>query len=263
MNVYWLEQTETEVPRENDWLSTNEAAFLAALRFPLRSASWRLGRWTAKHAVAVCLNLPQSPPQLVKIEVRPAPSGAPEVFFENKPAPLTISLSHRGGRAICAVALDRADLGCDLELIEPRSDRFIADYFAPEEQRLIAHSAPASQPLILALLWSAKESALKALHEGLRLDTRSVIVDLLDPSTDVNGWRPFQACYTEGKIFFGWQQVSDRFVRTVLSAPPSGSPICLNINRQFSEETLHKPDARGSDEFAVQKTHGYSHGLPQ
>ena len=36
-----------------------------------------------------------------------------------------ISLSHRAGRAICCVSTSIAALGCDLELIEPRSSGFI------------------------------------------------------------------------------------------------------------------------------------------
>ena len=69
-----------------------------------------------------------------------------------------------------------AELGCDLEIVEPRSDAFIADYFTAEEQALIERTSAADRSLLLALLWSAKESALKALRAGLRLDTRSVIV---------------------------------------------------------------------------------------
>ncbi len=77
---------------------------------------------------------------------------------------------------MCAIASSRADLARIWVVIWKQSSRdsdaFVADYFAPEEQTLIAHSSPADRELMLALLWSAKESALKALREGLRLDTR-------------------------------------------------------------------------------------------
>ena len=140
---------------------------------PSVARTGKLGRWTAKHAVAACLQLPADLPSLASIEVRPGPSGAPETFLGNKWAPVTISLSHRAGRAVCAVAPDGGALGCDLEVIEPHSDAFIADYFATEEQALVARAAPADRPGLVTLLWSAKESALKALRAGLRLDTRS------------------------------------------------------------------------------------------
>src|ERR1039457_2252479 len=105
MDVYWLEQTAADVPVENDWLHASEAVRLNGLRFPKRRADWRLGRWTAKHAVAVCLNLSLDHHSLAAIEIRPATSGAPEVFLANAPARASISLSHREGTAVCAVVL--------------------------------------------------------------------------------------------------------------------------------------------------------------
>lgn len=227
MDVYWLEQTQADVPAENDWLSTKEAGFLGSLCFPKRRADWRLGRWTAKRAVASCLQLPDSPPALAKLEICRAPSGAPEVFIDNKRAALTISLSHRSDRALCAVGPAGVELGCDLELIEPHSDAFLADYFTAEEQALVARR-PASERLrLLALLWSGKESALKALHAGLGLDTRSVIVDLVNPAIGSPGWCPFRVRSTSGKIFYGWWQSSDPVVRTLVAAPPPAPPIAL------------------------------------
>ena len=86
MDVYWLEQTEAEVPSESDWLSASEATRLDGMRFAKRHADWRLGRWTGKRALAIYWKLPSHPRILTDIEVRPAASGAPEVFVANKPA---------------------------------------------------------------------------------------------------------------------------------------------------------------------------------
>ena len=58
MDVYWLEQSEADVPTADDWLSENEVARLNSLRVAKRRADWRLGRWTAKCAVAASLKLP-------------------------------------------------------------------------------------------------------------------------------------------------------------------------------------------------------------
>ena len=95
------------------------------------------------------------------------------------------------------VAKSGVEIGCDLEMVEPRSDAFVADYFTIEEQALVARASAEDRPRLLALLWSAKESALKALHEGLRLDTRSVIVNPFDGSFDLNGWSPLHVRYTD------------------------------------------------------------------
>jgi 4'-phosphopantetheinyl transferase len=248
MEVYWLEQTEADVPRDFDWLSATEAARLNSMRFAKRRADWRLGRWTAKRALAVSLNVPAHPQALAEIEIRPAPSGAPEVFFANKPAPVTVSLSHRAGTAVCAVALSDAALGCDLEVIEPRSNSFVADYFTTEEQALVARAFAGDRSRLCALLWSGKESALKALRAGLRLDTRCVIVSPIDAlgrqgkegdertedsalavrsSGRLNSWRPLHVRYTNGQTFRGWWHHTGNLLRTIVAAPPPAPPILL------------------------------------
>jgi 4'-phosphopantetheinyl transferase len=239
------------VPAENDWLSTSEVVRLNGMRFAKRRADWRLGRWTAKRALAVHLNLPGHPQALKGIEIRPAPSGAPEAFFANTPTAVTISLSHRAGVAVCAVAPFGAALGCDLEMVEPRSEAFVADYFTTEEQALVAREPAADRPRLLALLWSGKESALKALRAGLRLDTRCVTVtpvDVLpyqgddgegcvgDPALPLRSsyaldstWRPLRVRCTNGQTFQGWWQHTGDFLLTLVAAPPPVPPIPLSI----------------------------------
>src|SRR6478736_3978065 len=134
MDVYWLEQVEDDVPSHDDWLSASEAAYLARLRFAKRRAEWRLGRWTAKCAVSKYLSLRRP---AATVEVHAAPSGAPEVYLDSQATKVTISLSHRAGRAVCAMMHRGAALGCDLELVEPRSNAFAADYFTTREQLLV------------------------------------------------------------------------------------------------------------------------------
>jgi len=228
MDVHWLEQTSANLPAADDWLSAGEAMRLSAMRFAKRRGDWRLGRWTAKRAVSFYLNLPADPQSLARIEIRPASSGAPEVFLGNVPAPVTISISHREGRAACAIAGPLVGLGCDLEIVEPRSDAFAADYFTAAEQTWVARAPAADQPRLLALLWSAKESVLKALREGLRLDTRRVTVDPIDarPSAGANSWRPLAAQYA-GQDFHGWWQQAGKLVRTMVAAPAPSSPLAF------------------------------------
>jgi 4'-phosphopantetheinyl transferase len=241
MEVYWLEQTADDVPEKNDWLSRSEVFSLDKLRFAKRRADWRLGRWTAKSALAAHSNSSSSPSALAEIEIWPAPSGAPEALFKNKLAPVTISLSHRDSRAICAVGPAAIELGCDLELIEPRSDAFIADYFATQEQELIARQTAEDRLRILALLWSGKESALKALHTGLRLDTRCVIVEPVDISFLNNGWSPFRVRYDGCRIFHGWWCVAGYLVRTLVAAPPPSLPILLQTRPHFHDAAPRCP----------------------
>jgi 4'-phosphopantetheinyl transferase len=235
MNVYWLEQTEAEVPSGNDWLSENEILCRNGLRFPKRRADWQLGRWTAKCAVAACLKIPTNSEVLARLEIRARPSGAPQVFVANKPVGLTISLSHREGHALCTVARTSIDLGCDLENIEPRSNAFVSDYFTAEEQAMVASRTEADRHSFLALLWSAKESALKALQTGLRLDTRSVCVSF-DAKPDVNGWSPLQVRYAAaGKNFHGWWQSAPGIIRTMVASPAPKPPLPLRASAYYPE----------------------------
>lgn len=241
VKVYWLKQAEADVPTDDDWLSASEAACLGALRIPKRRADWRLGRWVAKRAVSICLKAPSDPRTSVGIEIRPADSGAPEVFINSQPAGVTISLSHRSGIAMCAVAPSGTDLGCDLEMIEPRSDAFVADYFTDEEQAFIAQASAVDRFRLLALLWSAKECALKALREGLRLDTRSVTVNLPEcvwtsahyevvAGSSLHHhliWRPLEVRCTSGQVFLGWWGQAGNLVQTLVAAPAPTRPILL------------------------------------
>lgn len=237
MDVYWLQQSVADLPEQNDWLSTSDMARLNGMRFEKRRSDWRLGRWTAKRALAVHLSLPADHQALAQIEIRPASSGAPEVFLADKPADVTISLSHRAGIATCAIAVSGAALGCDLEIVEPRSDGFIADYFTTEEQELVARTNVADRFQLLALLWSAKESALKALREGLRLDTRSVAVKpwavrddpslTFQPSHGSDSWRPLHVRYDDDQLFRGWWKLTNNVLETMVATPSPSQPIPL------------------------------------
>lgn len=225
MEVHWLEQTAAELPPGDDWLSAGETVRLAGMRFAKRRADWRLGRWTAKRALCAYLGLPADPVSLARIEIRAAASGAPEVFLGNEAAPVTISISHRAAVAACSVAGPAAILGCDLEIVEPRSEAFAGDYFTAPEEELLERAPPADRWRLLALLWSGKESVLKARRVGLRVDTRSVIVDpLLEEDPGGRDWRQFRAQH-DGLVFHGWWRQTDDLVRTMVAIPAPAAPV--------------------------------------
>jgi 4'-phosphopantetheinyl transferase len=236
MNVYWLEQSEIDVPADDDWLSERELLILRGFRIPKRRNDWRLGRWTAKCAVSTNLGHSGNSGELAKIEIRPAASGAPEVFVCNQRAQLEISLSHCGGTGLCAVAPTNAKVGCDLERIERRSEAFIEDYFTEDERTVLSHASHAELPRLTTLLWSAKESALKVLREGLRLDTRNVSVKLDPTDGQSKGWRPMQVCYVGGGDFSGWWRSSNELVRTIVANSEINPPVALTVATDFSRK---------------------------
>ncbi|MBV8053249.1 MAG: 4'-phosphopantetheinyl transferase superfamily protein [Acidobacteriaceae bacterium] len=237
MDVYWIEQVLTDLPVGDDWLSANEVTRQQNMRFPKRRNDWRLGRWTAKLGVVSLFDLPREAHCLREIEIRSSPTGAPEVFINNQRAGVSISLSHRNGRAMCALAESSVTLGCDLEIIEAHSDAFIADYFTPQEQSVVC--ADDDPDLYSSLVWSAKESALKALGAGLRVDTRCVDVEFEHPPFSRGAWGWVRIRHSSGRKFEGWWQRSGDLIRTFASDSVLSAPFCLHSphRREISYET--------------------------
>ena len=225
MNIYWHEQNDSDVPFGDQWLSGRERARLDGFHIPKRRADWRLGRWTAKCAIAQYLNFSLDLEALAAVELRPAPSGAPKVFIHDRPAPVTLSLSHSSGTGLCTIAPAHIALGCDLEKVEPRSAQFLSDYFTGDEQNLVAHTPADIRDQVLTMLWSAKESVLKALCCGLRMDTRSVnAVPEDDPQAPGAEWRRVSAVHIDGRTFHGWWRESHDLIHTVIA---DLAPLCL------------------------------------
>lgn len=220
----WLSQGMDDAPSHDRWLSPVEAGYVARLRFPKRRSEFRLGRWTAKTAIARYLGLEPSLPVLRRIVIDRAPDGAPAPVLDGRPAEVAITMTDRADQAVCLVGPPGAALGCDLELIEPRSAGFVEDYLTAPERALVA-AAAAGEPrdLVANLVWCAKESALKVLRTGLRRDTRSVEVRFPSGSV-VDGWSPLEVRAREGLVFPGWWQRLGAFVLTVAArdrfAPP-------------------------------------------
>ncbi len=239
MTIRWYEQSLTDVPALDDWLGPWETSHLSGLRVPKRRADWRLGRWTAKCALADHLALSNTAEIFSKIEIRPTTSGAPEAFVDDIRANISISLSHSDGFAVCALGPRETSFGCDLELIEARGNAFVADYFTSQEQFLIREAAEKERSALITLIWSAKESTLKALRTGLRSDTRSVSVAFVEGLRERNSpnnrhsagqcsvdfaesnqiWRSLIVCYETGGSFPGCWLLDNRFARTVVQLP--------------------------------------------
>ena len=222
----WLMDAAERVPAGDDWLAPSESARLAALRVEPRRAAWRLGRWTAKRAVALVDG--RRGLALERIAIIATESGAPLALIDAAPAPWAISISHAAGRALCAVGPPAAAIGCDLERVEPRSAAFVADFFTAAEAATVDRAAPHERAVLATLIWSAKEAALKAMREGLRLDTRAVeVTPVSDPP--VVGWRPLSAVHRlSGRRFDGWWQREGDCVVTLAADAPLGPPQALD-----------------------------------
>ena len=219
MEIYWLEQRQENVPEDDWWLSAFELERLATMCVSKRRNDWRLGRWTAKLALCTWEGLEVAQAALAKHEVRATASGAPQPFTSGKESKLTMSLSHSNGTALCAIAETTMGIGCDLERIEPRSVNFVADYFDDGEQRLVSDAAEDRQ-LVANLIWSAKESALKALGCGLRECTLAVHVmceGRPEPWSEHLPWHPFEVRYKNREVLHGVWRRGSSLVRTIVA----------------------------------------------
>ena len=139
--MWWHSLGEADLPVESGWLSAAEAQRMRSMRFTKRRVEWLLGRWTGKNALAAVLGFPADPASLARIEIRSvmggAAQGAPEVFVDGRRVPHGVSLSDRAGWAVCVVG-ELTEIGCDLELVEPRSATFVHDFFTPREREVVA-----------------------------------------------------------------------------------------------------------------------------
>ncbi len=225
--MWWLAHGEHDVPAAREWLSSDEQSHLDSIRFTKRRNEYLTRRWTAKQAIATVLDLDRTAPALALVEIRHHPSGAPHVVIDGQPAPIDVSMSDRSGWAVCLVgppgSTASGTLGIDLEVVEPRSDGFVNDYFTQTEREYVWALAHIDQRHEAAnLIWSAKEAALKVRQVGLRVDTRTVEVRL-GSVRRADGWRQMTVTGPDGAMP-GWCRRDGVFLLTIAFAAAAEPP---------------------------------------
>jgi 4'-phosphopantetheinyl transferase len=241
--TWWLARGEDTVPPLGEWLTAAERGRADGLWLTKRRTDFLLSRWTLKLTVAKVLGWPEDFARLARIEGRAAPSGAPQLYIDGRLVARGVSLSDRAGGAICLVANGTTPVGCDVEIIEPRSDAFVRDYLTQAEREL-ARAAGPHRHKAANLVWSAKESALKVLGTGLRRDTRSVEVLVTDLNPAQRTWSPLEVRTDEGAVFPGWWRQSGVFLMTVCW--PGGGPPPAPLETDSPIDTL-QPSHRWVD----------------
>jgi len=215
------------VPTTFEWLSPHEREHLASIRYTKRRDEYVTRRWTTKQAVATVLDIDRTPSALARIEVRHRESGAPYVQLDGAMADIDVSMSDRAGWAVCLVGPPgvRAvgTLGIDLEIVEPRTDGFIADFFtAAEREHVRALIDPERRHEAANLIWSAKEAALKVQQVGLRVDTRTVEVQL-HGAPRADGWAAMTVVGAAGPMP-GWWRRDGVYLLTIACDRPCEPP---------------------------------------
>lgn len=238
-----LECAESQMPPTLSWLSDSEMAILRSYQRPKRRRDWLLGRWTAKQLVARHF-APGDMHLLSGFSILPDQAGIPVVFKGTRRVDLSLSLSHRDGRALSVIASDHIQIGCDLEKNESRSRAFVETFFTDSEIAQIDHFEKNRWPAAATLIWSAKESVLKLLGVGLRVDTRCVSVSIDQAGATTLDWHPFSASLVDGTSFTGWWKVDPFLIRTVAVNVVSSPP---RIQPDFPE-ALHEMEMGGHED---------------
>jgi len=223
--VYCQVQTQSEVPVDDAWLSPRELAVLYELRFEKKRSDWRLGRWNAKLALTRCL--PDQSATLSDWEIIAGPEGAPVVFLAGESAQARLSLSHSRGQSLVALCGSAHDIGCDMEWIESRSRSFEETFFTDFELDYLAQGSASHRDCLVTLIWSAKESVLKALGKGLQIDTRLVeITPVFEIPND--GWQALSASDARTNCsYHGWWRNERGMIHTLITGTRMLAPVVL------------------------------------
>lgn len=230
----WFACGEDAIPAGEEWLVARERERLSRMRFTKRRNEYLLRRCAGKRAVAAALGLPTDPAGLARIGMLNAPGGAPYVEVDGGRPGLEVSLTDRAGQAVALVgpegSLAGGTIGIDLEIVEMRSEGFVADFLtAPEQEYVAAERARAGSDgwdAAANLVWSAKEAALKVQRVGLRADTRSVVVTVVPVARD-DGWGELAIAAASGEQYAGWWRRDGAFLLTIATLGAADPPAPL------------------------------------
>lgn len=256
--IHWLLQSLDSSPEiaggvaPAGMLCDAEQQRLSTLKVEKRRRDWLLGRWTAKHLVQGYLaQAAGAAPALDTIQIANADDGSPycQLLGAGEPAnepvqrlPVSLAISHSHGYAFCALCQDaesdanllalgdttgqssagtRWSLGCDIEWIEHRDQSFVNDFFTAQEIRDVMGTPAEYRDCRITAVWSAKESVLKSLRTGLRIDTRRIECRFAPDDLLPREWSPLTVMIDAGLVeqfpgvWYAWWQVQEGFVLTM------------------------------------------------
>lgn len=228
MTLFGAIQHQEDVPVHFEWLHPLEIAYLETLRFDKRRLDWLLGRWTSKVLLQQVL-CPDAP--LSEIEIRKGQNREPLVYLKEELAGCRLSISHSHGKAFCVLSRDNNPVGCDLEKVESRSELFIRDYFTEREHRLFTekYSQVFGRDAFYTLLWSAKESVMKACLSGLSIPAKNIDLQEIK-GFNADSWSEISLENRVSKaLYHGFFKLGDGFAWAVLAEVGQGDPSPIKL----------------------------------
>lgn len=248
MSIHWLLQSLDDCPEILNpeivpgWLSATEQQRLSTLKVDKRRRDWLLGRWTAKRLLQSYLQQTHTgETPLAAITIGNDEDGAPYGMTQAR-LPVSLAVSHSHGHALCAVVASsqagaqrttQTMLGCDLEYIETREPSFVRGFFTEEE--MAAFAATTHPDELVTAIWSAKESVLKAIRTGLRVDTRRITCRI-EPGQSPQTWMPLEVSLEPNLAkehpgsWSAWWRVSGEFVLTMALHEQAERSASVNLD---------------------------------
>jgi phosphopantetheinyl transferase len=173
---------------DGQWLSSTEENRLRELKLDKRRREWLAGRICAKIAVCDYLRSHQQGQKLPaynEIQISNSEDGRPFVAWtgeEMRPQAPDISISHSGSLALALAA--RTCCGVDVQEVSDKLNR-VKERFCTEQEALLVCGRQTLDPLMgLALLWTAKEAAKKALSASAMPGFTDLVLTGIDQRGD-------------------------------------------------------------------------------
>lgn len=206
-----------------EFLGKQEKVEYARLKVPKRKEEWMGSRLAVKRLIFACR--PQlGLANLAQVQILKEHSGVPFLQINEAGRLLGwLSLSHSHGHVLAAYSPDDIRFGVDLELIEYRSIDFVRDFFTTAEVQQATIGAPDQKIVATTIIWSAKGVVLKAISEGLRIDTRKIEIHFSPETSNGARWNRLDITSADVKIpsqRLLWRKEGD-FIQTlcILESP--------------------------------------------
>jgi 4'-phosphopantetheinyl transferase len=224
--IYWMVDEQNKLAGESPptFLHTNETCEFLEIKNLKRRSQWLHGRWTAKNLLQKyhpdCSSSPLS-----EILIKKSETGAPFAAHPiGRELSGSLSISHKDALAASALVLEsQARIGIDLERIESRMVEYFEAYLTSQELDTLETCRIGDQPLFLTLIWSAKESVLKAIGSRFQ-EPKDIEINVLleEAKTD---WAHYEILVSLDKknplIEFNWQgwwKVYKKYILTIALA---------------------------------------------
>ena len=163
-----LEEAQLDLSK---YLDPTEIETYFAFKIPKRQKEWLAGRICVKQLYRQMMDQNLALPS---IRIERLPDGQPLLKVDGQSVGESISISHSYGWVAGAIDPLGQPIGIDLEKVERRDEAFLMDYFTANERNWIESSPDLIREQKSTLIWSCKESVLKALGKGLHIDPQRV-----------------------------------------------------------------------------------------